>query len=234
MLKDFEEDIHREELERIYLSFFSDKLRVGIIGGGKAAAIKIRTLLKKNIYVEALAKEFSEEILSVSDEKLILIRSDYNEEFIKDKHLIIIAINDNKLLGEIKNQCERNYKLYINCSDFRDGMGVMPVQRSLNNISFGLSTNSGNPKGALLASNLAIESLKDIDSFLGFIGILRNNAKKLTYHKSYIIEFINSDDFKFFWDKGKDKIVLNLFFDKDDVEYLYRYRGDVNGDSDCN
>ena len=220
MFENNREDISREELEKIYFSFFTKSIRVGVIGGGKAAAIKVKTLTNKNIYVEVLAKEFSEEILSINSNKLILVKSTYSKEFIKNKHLIIIAVNDDKLTDEIKNDCEEEYKIFINCTDFKRGMGAIPVQKDLNNISFGLSTKQGNPKGALLAADLAFKSLIEIDDFIGFIGKLRENIKKLD-NKKELINFIVSDDFKYFWNIGKDRIILNLFLTEDEVENLY-------------
>lgn len=232
MFKDFEENIYGDEIERIYLSFFSNKLRVGVIGGGKAAIIKIKSFLKKNVYVEVLSKEFSKDILDINDKNLKLIKSEYKNEFIQDKHIIVIAINDIDLLRQIKNECDKIYKLYINCTDFKDGIGAMPVQRNLRNISLGINTNGGNPKGALLAADIAYDSLKSIDDFIGHVTILRNNAKKLKFYKSEIIEFLNCNDFKFFFDKGKDKNVFKLFLEDDDLQYLYR--GEINGNSYSN
>lgn len=220
MFENNREDISREELEKIYFSFFTKSIRVGVIGGGKAAAIKVKTLTNKNIYVEVLAKEFSEEILSINSNKLILVKSTYSKEFIKNKHLIIIAVNDDKLTDEIKNDCEEEYKIFINCTDFKRGMGAIPVQKDLNNISFGLSTKQGNPKGALLAADLAFKSLIEIDDFIGFTGKLRENIKKLD-NKKELINFIVSDDFKYFWNIGKDRIILNLFLTEDEIENLY-------------
>ena len=220
MFENNREDISREELEKIYFSFFTKSIRVGVIGGGKAAAIKVKTLTNKNIYVEVLAKEFSEEILSINSNKLILVKSTYSKEFIKNKHLIIIAVNDDKLTDEIKNDCEEEYKIFINCTDFKRGMGAIPVQKDLNNISFGLSTKQGNPKGALLAADLAFKALIEIDDFIGFTGKLRENIKKLD-NKKELINFIVSDDFKYFWNIGKDRIILNLFLTEDEVENLY-------------
>lgn len=232
MFKNFEENIYGEEIERIYLSFFSNKLRVGVIGGGKAAIIKIRSFLKRNVYVEVLAREFSEDILSIRDKNLRLIKSDYKSDFIQDKHIIVIAINDSELLQRIKDECDEAYKLYINCSDFKDGIAAMPVQRNLKNISFGINTVGGNPRGALMVADIAYKSLCSIDDFIGFITRLRNNAKVLGNHKKEVIEFLNSNDFKFFYDKGKDKTVFKLFLEDEDLQCLYR--GEINGDSYSN
>ena len=49
MFENNREDISREELEKIYFSFFTKSIRVGVIGGGKTAAIKVKTLTNKNI-----------------------------------------------------------------------------------------------------------------------------------------------------------------------------------------
>lgn len=232
MLKNFEENIYGDEVDRVYLSFFSNKLRVGIIGGGKAAIIKIRSFLKRKVYVEVLSKEFSKDILEIDDKNLKLIKAEYKSEFIKDKHIIVIAINDIELLEKIKDECDKNFKLYINCSDFKDGIGAMPVQRTLRNVSFGINTTGGNPKGALMAADIAYDSLKSIDDFIGYITILRNNAKMLNIYKKEIIEFLNCNDFKFFCDKGKEKAVFKLFLGEDELQCLYR--GEINGDSYSN
>lgn len=232
MFKNFEENIYGDGIERIYLSFFSNKLRVGIIGGGKAAIIKIRSFLKRKVYVEVLAREFSKDILDINDKNLKLIKAEYKSEFIQDKHLIVIAINDSDLLEQIKDECDKNFKLYINCSDFKGGIGVMPVQRNLKNISFGINTTGGNPKGALMVADIAYKSLKSIDDFIGRVTILRNNAKKLGVYKKEVIEFLNCNDFKFFCDKGKDETVFKLFLGEDDLRCLYR--GEINGDSYSN
>lgn len=229
MFNDVEENIYGDEIERIYLTFISSKLRVGIIGGGKAATIKVRSFLKGNVYIEVLAREFSEDILNISDKNLKLIKSEYRDDFIKDKHLIVIAINDSVLLQKIKYECDKNYKLYINCSDFKEGIGIMPVQRNLKNISLGISTAGGNPKGALMVADIAYKSLVDIDEFIGYTTKIRNNAKFIRVYKKEIIEFINCNDFKFFYDKGKDEIVFKLFLEDSDLQRLYR--GEVNGDS---
>lgn len=222
MLKDNKEDIHRGELEKIYISLLAKSIRVGVVGGGKAATIKVKTLIEKNVYMEVIAKEFSNEILSINNTNLKLVKEAYNKEFIKDKHLIIIAVNDHELVNIIKKNCQDEYKIFINCSDFKEGMGAIPVQRELNNISFGLSTKQGNPKGALLASDLAFRALEDIDDFIGFTGRLREKIKGFS-NKKELIDFIISDDFKFFYNKGKDRVVLGLFLKEDIIENLYEY-----------
>ena len=83
-----------------------------------------------------------------------------------------------------------------------------------------------------MAADIVYKSLECIDDFIGFITMLRNNAKILGNYKKEVIEFLNCDDFKFFYDKEKDKTVFKLFLDDKDLQCLYR--GETNGDSYSN
>ena len=112
------------------------------------------------------------------------------------------------------------FKIFIDCSNFKDGMAVVPVQREISNISFALNTKVGNPKGAVLAAEAAMETLKEYDDFIEYTGLIRNKAKNLDYNKKEIIDFISTEDFKFIWEKNKSELALKLFFGKYIIEKL--------------
>ena len=71
MYKDIREDIYKEKLVYTYLSFISQKLRVGIIGGGKAGYLKSKSFLSRGCRVEVLSINFIDEFYSLKDIKLI-------------------------------------------------------------------------------------------------------------------------------------------------------------------
>ena len=66
MYEDNRKDIYDEGIDYSYISLISSKLRVGIIGGGKAGAIKTKHFVNNKCYVEVLSHTFSEEIIEIS------------------------------------------------------------------------------------------------------------------------------------------------------------------------
>lgn len=220
MSKDIRENIQTTEIEYTYLALMSHKLRVGIIGGGKAGFIKAKNFISKGCYVEILSKTFLNEFINIESNNIVLNRKSYNKKFIEDKHIIILSLDDEKLRKEISIHCEETFKIFIDCSNFKDGMAIVPVQRETSNISFALNTKGGNPKGAILATEVAMKTLKEYDDFIEYTGLIRNKAKKLDCHKKEIIDFINTEDFKFIWKKNKGELALKLFFGEDIIKKL--------------
>ena len=225
MYEDNRKDICDEGIDYSYISLISSKLRVGIIGGGKAGAIKAKHFINNKCYVEVLSQLFNEEIIELSKislGKLKLINEEFSYEFLKDKHIIIIALDDKSLKDKIKKYCDENYKIYIDSSNFTDGIGVVPIQRNTENINFALNTRYGNPKGAVLMSNKVKDLLEEYDDFMGFVGKIRNRAKELSEYKNEVLEFIGTDKFKTFFDEGKSESVLRINFPKEIVDYLLK------------
>lgn len=217
-------DIYDERIDYSYISLISQRLKVGIIGAGKAGTIKAKHFVRDKCYIEVLAKTFSEELIELSKEnreKIKLIQDEFKDEFLKDKHLIIIALDNKELIDKIKNYCEKNYKIYIDCSDFKNGMGVVPIQRNTKNITFALNTRYGNPKGSVLLLNKVTNLLEEYDGFIEYVGKIRNKAIKLTAYKNEIIKLINEDEFKKAFDDGKCESVLRDNFPKEIVDKLY-------------
>lgn len=225
MYENNRKDIYNKEIDYSYISLISNKLRVGIIGGGKAGEIKTKHFVNNKCYVEVLSHKFNEEIIELSKTsmgKLKLLNEEFSYEFLKDKHLIIIALGDKSLKDKIKKYCDENYKIYIDSSNFTDGMGVVPIQRNTENITFALNTKYGNPKGAVLVSNKVKSLLEEYDDYIGFIGKIRNRAKEFPEYKNEIIRFIGNDGFKKFFDEGKSENVLRINFPKEIADYLLK------------
>ncbi|OOM82515.1 precorrin-2 dehydrogenase [Clostridium puniceum] len=223
MCEDNRKDISSEKIIYSYISLFSSKLRVGIIGGGKAGTIKAKYFVNNKCYVEVLSKTFSDEIVEISEdarENLKLVNEEFSYEFLKDKHLIIIAFDDDILKDKIIRYCDENFKIYIDSSNFKAGIGVIPIQRNTKNVSFALNTKIGNPKGAVLVSNKVKMLLEEYDDFLEFMGKIRNRAKVFPQYKNEILKVIGNDDFKKSFDEGKSESVLRSNFPKEIIDYL--------------
>ena len=165
MYKNAGEDISRE-LNYASLTLFGEKLNIGIIGAGRGALIKARNFYKKGSSIEILALDFLEEFKEFDENQVKLIRGSYYKDFIIDKHLIIIAIDDKETIKEIKSDCEKFFKIYINSSEFKKGMGVIPVSRESKNIAISINTKLGNPRGAVMIANNLLRTLKEFDNYM--------------------------------------------------------------------
>lgn len=215
MYKNSKEDILNGELNYSLLSIFSEKLRVGIIGAGVGGFIKAKHFYNQGCYIEVLTKECNSSFDKLCGKNMNIIKKEYYESFLDDKHLIIIAVDDSKIAKKIKDDCEKRYKIYINSTSFIDGMGSVPVQKDLDNIVVGINTRGGNPKGSMMLGNIVASELEKYDNFIGFTTIVRNKVKNIPEIKKSVIGFIATEDFLFFYNKGKGKEVLSMFFDKE-------------------
>lgn len=226
MDEDNRKDICDEGIDYSYISLISKKLRVGIIGGGKAGAIKTKHFVNNKCYVEVLSNTFEEEIIELSNafkDRLRLRNEELSFQFLRDKHIIIIALEDETIKGKVKSYCEENYKIYIDSSNFTDGMGAVPIQKNTKNITFALNTKYGNPKGAILVSNKVKSLLEEYDEFIKYVGIIRNRAKTFPKYKKKIILFINNEEFKKSFNEGKSESLLKDNFPKEVVDYLLNF-----------
>ena len=204
MSRDITKDIYGD-LNYAPITLFGNKLNVGIIGAGRGALIKTRNFYNKGSNIEVLALEFLDDFYELDTNRVKLIKGCYKTQFIKNKHIIIIAVSESELINKIKLDCENHHKIYINSAKFNEGMGVIPVSRESKYISAAINTKVGNPRGAVLVANLITEYIFELDEFIKLSGEIRNN-------------------FKFFYDKNKIINVLKLFYDDNIVNKISSLR----------
>ena len=219
-------DIQTEALEEIdytYISLISQKIRIGVIGGGKGGQIKTRHFVNNKCRVYVLAKNFSDELIELSKENseyLTLIDEEFNIEFLKDKHIVVIASSDRELNNLIRKYCEENYKIYIDATDFIKGMGVIPAERSSRTMNFALNTKKGNPKGAVLMCNKIKNYISAYDDFIELTGRIRNNAKEFEEYKKDILSYIYSSEFEESYKQGTYEDALKKRYSSEIAEQL--------------
>lgn len=212
------------ELSYAPITLLGEKLKIGVIGAGQGALIKVRNFYNKGSKIEVLALDFLEDFYKFNGDKVKLIKGNYNKEFILDKHLIIIAIDDENVISRIKDDCEELYKIYINSSKFRDGMGVVPVTRESKFITVAVNTKVGNPRGSVMVAESITKSLQGFDEYIKLTGEIRNSLFLDKEIKEDLLKFINSSDCKFFYDKNKIFEVFKLFYDEDIVSKIKSLR----------
>lgn len=208
------------ELSYAPITLFGEKLKIGVIGAGRGALIKVRNFYNKGSKIEVLALDFLEDFYKFNGDKVKLIKGNYNKDFILDKHLIIIAIDNDSVINEIKDDCEKLCKIYINSSKFKDGMGVIPVTRESKFITVAVNTKVGNPRGSVMVAESITESLEEFDEYIRLTGEIRNSLFLDKEIKDDLLKFINSSDCKFFYNKNKIFEVFKLFYDEDIVSKI--------------
>ncbi len=212
------------ELSYAPVTLFGEKIKIGVIGAGRGALIKVRNFYNKGSKIEVLSLDFLEGFYKFDNDKVKLIKGSYNKNFILDKHLIIIAIDDEKIIDEIKYDCEKLCKIYINSSKFKDGMGVIPVTRESKFITVSVNTKVGNPRGSVMVAESITESLQEFDQYIKLTGKIRNCLFLDKEIKDDLLKFVNSSDCKFFYDKDKIFEVFKLFYNEELVNKIKSLR----------
>lgn len=211
MFKDNRKNISKEELNFINLCVLNNKVDILIIGGGKGALVKLKGLIKKGVKITLVSKEISEEIKNIRYDRLTLIEDEYKKEYILDKHLIIISISDSKLREDIKKDLDEEFKLYLDSSNFKEGNSVIPMGGEKCGINFSINTKNGNPKGARFLYSKIEHNIEEYGEFINYTTNIRNIIKGREDSRE-ILDFIINDDFKFYFDKGKENLILKLFY----------------------
>lgn len=201
-------------LDYAFISLIAQKIKVIIIGGGQGGYIKAKSFLQKGYNVSIVSKEFDQRFKILGSE-VCLIQDIYKTRYILDKHLVIIATDDDTLNASIKEDCEKSYKVYLDSSNFREGQFITPVEIKSDNIKVGLHTSVGSPKTSVFLGKKLKGVIDEYDDFVEYIGNLRNNILKVAKNRKLnleIMNFVNSDDFYFYYRKGKHELILKLFW----------------------
>ncbi len=201
-------------LDYAFISLIARKIKVLIVGGGRAGYIKAKSFFQKGYKVSVVSREFDDRFKLMAEE-ILLIKDEYNVKYIMDKHLVVIASNDESVNKAIQNDCEKHYKIYLNATDSRDGQFITPVAVKTENIEVGVHTNIGSPKTSVFLGSKIKETLCEYDDFVQYISNLRNEILGKTRDRKFNLElmsFVNSDDFYFFYKKNKHELILKLFW----------------------
>lgn len=211
MPKDIKQDIHEGTIDYMFISLISQKTKVLVVGGGRAGYLKATSFLKKGCRVTVLSKGFIDDFRKLDSVNLKLIEENYSISYIQNHHLIVIATDDDELNDLVKMDCEKNFKLYLTCNDYRKGMFVVPTMRETKTTQIALHTKKGSPKTSLYLCNKIKDSLKENDGFIDYVCSLRNKTKAFD-KKQELLDFINTDDFLYFFNNGKHELVLKMFY----------------------
>jgi precorrin-2 dehydrogenase / sirohydrochlorin ferrochelatase len=212
MSSNIAENISHEGTEYAVISLLSKKIRVLVIGGGNAGLIKTKGFAAKGCEVTVLSKDFLEQFYSLENTHNVrLISEEYSPNHLENYHVIVIAFNHKKLVENIKNYCESKGKLYLTCSDFKEGNFIVPVQGSSKSIYYSINTKEGSPRTSLYLGQKVKNCLIEYDELVEYAAVMRKKLKGTESLKD-VMSFISSDDFNFIVKKGYGDRIISMFY----------------------
>jgi len=192
----------------LFLSLLAETIHVLIVGGGKAAFMKAKSFSGRGCRVTVLAPEFRQEFTTLASARLSLQKGRYEASQLAGRHLVVIATNDDAVNRTIQNDCEQAAKLYLTCSDYRDGQFVTPIMRESDEAALALHTKAGSPRTSIFLAEKLQKQLAHYDNFIRFACELRQGLKGRE-DKNRIMERVNSDEFFELFQEGKHHELLN-------------------------
>lgn len=199
-------------IEKQFVTLLSAKINVLIVGGGRAAGIKLNTFANRKCMVWIVSSSFSDYFKRFrNNSRVHMICGEYDKKYIHDKHIVVIATDDIRLNSTIRDDCERSFKVYIDASNPQGGNCILPCQRSTGNIYFGVNTSGVSPRTSIFIADSIKKYISEYDDFVDFTLNIRNNLP-FGVERKKIMEFICSEDFYFFYRKKKADIVIDMFY----------------------
>ena len=200
-----------------------------VVGGGRVAKRKIKTLLKCRAKVTAVSIKFLKEIeeLEKEDKNLILKQKKYDIDDIKDMFLVIGATDIQELNSEISINA-KNEKVICNIADCPSKCDfILPAFIERGDLVLSISTSGSSPAFAKkMRKNFETEFGLEYEIFLELMKKIRLKllAEKHSpeEHKPLFEAFIEQDIIKYIKTNDIEKIdsILMEIFGKD-REFLY-------------
>ena len=171
-----------EERNNLYPIFLKvHQLEVLIVGGGKVGLEKLSFLLKSspNANVQLVAPEINNEILELAKKHQVnLVNENFDNTFLGDKHLVIVATDDEAKNIDIYNEC-KSRNLLVNLADnprycdFYLG-GIV----TKGNVKIAISTNGKSPTTAKRLRQFFEEVIpENIDNLVKNLNTYRKSIK---------------------------------------------------------
>lgn len=207
---------HNEDFT--FLCLNSKKVKVLVVGGGTAALVKVKSLLKKGFLLECISPEFKEEFCDINSKNLKLINGEFQDGFIEHYHVIVICTNNEILNQQIRELCDKKCKIYIDSTMPEESVATLCAMESTREVAIGVRLKGKSPKTSQLLVRKIKEYVTTYDDYLSFVTKLRGNIKH-NPNRLEILEFVSSEDFLFFFQRSYGEEIFNLFYGGDSIEF---------------
>lgn len=147
--------------------------KIVVIGGGKIAYSKVKTLIKYNPKIKVISKELDKRF-----EELMFyiewIDENWKDENFERAYLTIAATNDDKINESIGRLCEENHQLFNRVDKGLDSDFMMMGTVERGDLSIGVSTNGKCPALTKhIKDDLEKHFAKEYGEYLEELGIWR-------------------------------------------------------------
>lgn len=199
--------------EKLFIALCPEKIKVLVVGGGRAAYIKSKTFVEKGAEIFIISKDFSTDFKEFKGMKNICIKkTDYSSKYIINKHIVVIATDDSRLNSTVREDCRSFAKICIDCSKPSLGNAITPCQRNTKNVYFGVNIKGKSPKTAVFAADKMKKFIYAYDDFIEYTSKLREKITAKDCRRN-VMNFVCTDDFYFFYKKKKAETVIRMFYD---------------------
>lgn len=115
-----------------------------VIGGGKVAERKIKTLLKYGADITVVSPDITEKLKKIIQKgKIKYLKKNYSKQDLKDAFLVVAATSDSK----VNSQIQKDAKFLINCVDKKENFEesnnveyIVPAVFEKENLKIAIST----------------------------------------------------------------------------------------------
>lgn len=136
----------------------SQNRKVLVIGAGKIAERRLKTLLMFSFNITVVAPFISNNILSMKTEKLNIVSRKYSEKDLEDKDIVFAITNDREINHRIYSDCKKR-KILVNVCDCKEECDFyFPGVVIKDNVVVGVTAEGSNHKKAKEVTNM-IENL---------------------------------------------------------------------------
>ncbi len=87
-------------------------------------------------------------------------------------------MDESSLVHKISKDCEKEYKLYLNATNYKEGMVAIPYSRCYENLGFSISSKLGSPRITRAIGEEVSNIIKENDIYSIKVAKIREKAKK--------------------------------------------------------
>ncbi|MFQ6082865.1 MAG: bifunctional precorrin-2 dehydrogenase/sirohydrochlorin ferrochelatase [Candidatus Aminicenantia bacterium] len=189
-----------------------DKKRCAVIGGGKTATRKVKTLLEAKAKVTVISPKLTKELKElVENGSIEVIKRRYKEGDL-DKYFLIFGATDSKEINKIIVKEAKKKKILCNIIDDPSNCDFyVPSTYTQGDLKIAISTNGKSPALARkIREELSNFYGKEVALFLNLLGSLRKKIKVKfpdeRKRRKILFKIVNSQSLSSLKDKNKKEI----------------------------
>lgn len=166
-------------MQPLYIDLTGKK--VVIVGGGRIAARKGRTLAEEKAQITFIAPEFSKELLTLAEEKGCSLHKRKAEPSDFDRAFLIILATNNSLVNEGLAKKISPNQLVCVADDATEGNVVFPATFNRGQLQIAVTTNGASPKlTKKIKNDLEAQFDESWERYTQFLYQCRTLLKKLS------------------------------------------------------